>query len=146
MSESVTYQTVESSRELAHANQVWHEVFVVEKGETPSEKAWGSEPGAQVFLAIVEDACVGAAQLTPVEPGLVQIEHVAVLLSHRRRRIGEGIIQAMIGNASSQNLEQIQLSARADAEGFYQKLGFERIGEAYEDFGSPHILMGRHLQ
>jgi predicted GNAT family N-acyltransferase len=141
----VDYQLSKSNAQLSAARKVWTSVFVNELGEVNPEKPWGSEPGAQIFLARDNKITIAAAQLTPITPKVMQIEHVAVLQTHRGNQIGQGLIKAMTEAACVQHIEKVRLSARVEAQTFYQRLGFQAVGEEFEEFGSPHILMEQSL-
>lgn len=141
----LNYRLSQSDSELNAARAVWNNVFVNELGEASPENPWGSELGTQVFLVYEAKTAVAAAQLTPAQADAMLIEHVAVLRPHRGSGIGLGLIQAMIEAARSQHIKQVRLSARTDAQPFYQKLGFKAVSEEFEAFGSPHILMEKDL-
>lgn len=91
------------------------------------------QPGNDVLLATIEGVVVGCLQLTII-PGLSrlgasrgQIEGVRVASSHRGFGIGEALVLDAVARAERAGCSLVQLttdSSRADAQRFYERLGF----------------------
>ena len=50
-------------------------------------------------------------------------------------------MEKVIGDARSAGVEQIVLHSRVTVCGFYDSLGFETVGERFEEVGIPHRKM-----
>jgi predicted GNAT family N-acyltransferase len=61
------------------------------------------------------------------------IGRVAVMKNYRHRHIGRYIMQSLEEHAKMIGFNFVQLSAQCQAKGFYQKLGYEAMGDVYMD-------------
>ena len=115
-----------------------HDVFVIEQGVDAAEEWDGEDAASRHFLA--QDAAgqaVGTARLMPTG----QIGRMAVPKELRRHGIGAKLLAAAIEAARAANHERIFLHAQAHAVGFYERLGFEAIGDPFTEAGITHRLM-----
>ncbi|MEZ9905248.1 GNAT family N-acetyltransferase [Vibrio breoganii] len=69
------------------------------------------------------------------------IGRIAVLISHRGKGIGTSIMKALVDEARLRSFARVYLGAQVHALDFYQKLGFEPIGERYEEVSIEHQTM-----
>jgi predicted GNAT family N-acyltransferase len=69
------------------------------------------------------------------------IGRIAVRREARSQGIGAAIVRELMTAASRRGDPQVELSSQLHAEGFYRRLGFERVGQPYEDVGIPHVTM-----
>ena len=71
-----------------------------------------------------------------------QIRGMAVLENHRKKDFGKALILYSEEQCKNQNVDLIWFNARIEASGFYEKMGYQRIGTAFEipDVGE-HIVM-----
>lgn len=117
-------------------------VFVEEQG-VPEALEWdGLDPSCRHALAVdARGAAIGCARLLPDG----HIGRVAVLASHRGLGIGDALMRRMIALAVELGHTQVEVNAQTHALAFYRRLGFEPVGEAYDDAGIPHQAMRRSL-
>jgi predicted GNAT family N-acyltransferase len=117
-------------------------VFVQEQG-VPEALEWdGLDPDCRHALALDEGGgAVGCARLLPDG----HIGRVAVLASHRGLGIGDALMQRMIALARELGHWQVMVNAQTHALAFYRRLGFEPVGDEYDDAGIPHQAMRRSL-
>ncbi len=92
-----------------------------------------SAQGGRIVVAELDGAVVGCLQLTVIhgvaQLGLTraQVEAVRVASTHRGRGIGAALMRHAIGLAAGMGCSLMQLTtnaARADAQRFYERLGF----------------------
>lgn len=109
-------------------------------GEPLAQAYWdafdaiAAQRGNALLVAEVSGEVAGCLQLTVI-PGLSrtgmtrgQIEGVRVGAAHRGRGIGEALVRAAVERAREHGCGLVQLTtdrARADAQRFYERLGFE---------------------
>jgi ElaA protein len=118
-------------------------IFVVEQ-RSPYPDLDGLDQGAWHLLARLEGKLAGYLRLIPLTgpPLLVRIGRVAVSAYLRRHGIGRMLLEEALRLCSQQYRGLgISLGAQTHLVSFYQALGFEEIGEPYDDFGVPHIEM-----
>jgi predicted GNAT family N-acyltransferase len=89
----------------------------------------------------VEGKAVGTGRLLPDG----HIGRMAVVVEWRRRGIGAGILEALVGEARSRGHAQAIVSAQLQAAEFYRSHGFAAEGKVYEEAGILHQRMTREL-
>lgn len=88
------------------------------------------------------DQPIGTARMIINEAGdTAKIGRVAILKSERGKDYGLLVMQKLIDYAHSNGIFVITLHAQTHAQGFYEKLNFEVIGESFIEDGAPHIRM-----
>ncbi|MCA0042035.1 GNAT family N-acetyltransferase [Celeribacter litoreus] len=115
------------------------EVFVGEQGIPMEEEIDDLDDVSTHLLATDETgAPVGTARV--YEQGEIgKIGRVCVAKSQRGTGLGAKLVQACVDELRSRNhLSTAKLSAQTYAIGFYEKVGFEAVGEEYPDAGIPH--------
>jgi GNAT superfamily N-acetyltransferase len=72
----------------------------------------------------------------------MQVRGMAVLADFQKKGIGEKLIERIIKLAHENKIQLIWFNARKNAVPFYEKLGFQSIGTAFEIEGAgTHYLM-----
>lgn len=89
---------------------------------------------------------VGILLLRDKSAGVLQMKQVAVDESLRGRSIGRRMVEYAETFAAAQGCEEIVLHAREVAVPFYEKLGYAREGERFEEIGIPHYVMSKKLK
>ena len=74
-----------------------------------------------------------------------RIGRMAVDRTLRGSGVGRQVIDALEQAARARGDQRIVLSAQRSAEGFYQRLGYQLVGEPYDEVGIAHIGMARLL-
>jgi predicted GNAT family N-acyltransferase len=132
---------------VAHANwneqherlmQVREQVFVVEQG-VPREL----ERDEFDFAAfhVVADSLDGR----PIGTGRLladgRIGRMCVLLEYRGQGVGASLLAALLEEARRRGHREVTLHAQIHAQKFYEKFGFQSVGEPYEEAGITHLSM-----
>lgn len=73
------------------------------------------------------------------------IGRVAVMADCRGQNMGERVMTALENYGREIGVSEITLSAQMQAKGFYEKAGYENLGDLHYDQGCPHITMKKHL-
>jgi predicted GNAT family N-acyltransferase len=87
---------------------------------------------------------VGAARLRPKDPdvGAVgKVERVAVLAEARESGAGRALMNALEALGRDRGFEQFLLHSQTHAAGFYERLGYDRFGDEFDEAGIPHVKM-----
>jgi ribosomal protein S18 acetylase RimI-like enzyme len=87
-------------------------------------------------------ACAIAWALSPTE---ARIRQMAVDHQNQRRGCGRKLLQAVEGELAGRGFDHFVLHARVVAVGFYEKLGYSRIGSEFSEIGLPHVKMEKWL-
>ena len=112
-------------------------VFIDEQGVPEAEELDGEDAGARHFLA--EDAegqPIGTARLL----GNGQIGRMAVLPEWRKRNVGARLLARAVEAGEEAGLA-VFLNAQIQAQGFYERNGFEAEGEMFLEAGIEHVRM-----
>ena len=137
----------DADREDAFA--VRRTVFVDEQGvDEEIEYDEHDEPGAAAahFVAYDDGAPVGAARLREHEEGVGKVERVAVLAERRGEGVGRELMRAVEREAERREFAKLKLHAQTRVSGFYDRLGYERRGEEFEEAGIPHVEMYKRIE
>lgn len=118
--------------------QIRHAVFVDEQGVPPELEHDEQDADALHLLAMAADGTpVGTARLLPDG----HIGRMAVLAPYRNQGVGTLLLESLITQARQYGLVQVFLNAQLQAVPFYQCLGFQAVGDVFDDAGIPHRRM-----
>lgn len=74
-----------------------------------------------------------------------KMRQVAVRADWQGKHIGQQLIVEAEGLASKRNINRIYLHARKPVVGFYERLGYQKVGRIFEEVGIPHQKMEKQL-
>jgi GNAT superfamily N-acetyltransferase len=110
------------------------------------------DPGTRHFGAFEGTRLVGVATFFPEDcplrpgPRSWRLRGMATLSDMRRRGVGRSLLARGIGEAKASDAALMWCNARVSAQGFYEKLGFVAVGDAFTLPNSgPHYLMIKDL-
>jgi predicted GNAT family N-acyltransferase len=87
-------------------------------------------------------ACAVAIPMSPVE---ARIRQVAVSPVHQNLGLGRKLMRGIEESLRSSGFQRLVLHARTSVAGFYEKLGFARIGEEFMEISIPHVEMKKRI-
>lgn len=117
-------------------------VFIVEQ-QVPESEEWDDDDPVSVHvLATLNREPVGTGRLNPAG----KIGRIAVVAGMRDRGIGTTILRLLLQEAYHRGLREPYLHAQLQAVPFYEKLGFRREGEVFDEAGIPHVRMKHALE
>ena len=114
-----------------------------EEQKVPEENEFdGLDYNCIHFVAYKNEIAVGTARLREKSTGIYKIERVAVLKNERYKGIGKFITLYVVKEAVKiKNLSELILHSQTQVSGFYNRLGFFKIGEIFFEENIPHIKM-----
>jgi len=134
--------------DLEKALAVRRQVFIEEQ-QVPEEieiDQYDQEMTTQHLLAFDHDGNpVGTARFRPYGDGVCKVERVAVLQSQRGTGIGKRIMEAIENEAKQAGYHTLKLNAQTHAQRFYEKLGYEAVGETFMEADIEHVTMIKRL-
>jgi len=122
--------------------QIRFEVFVAEQGVDPSLEVDGRDPECVHVIAYDEDKPIGTGRLLPDG----HIGRMAVLKEHRSKGVGQKILLKLVEAAREKGWKQVELSSQIQAVAFYERFGFQRLGDVYVEAGIDHVDMRLDLE
>lgn len=93
----------------------------------------------------LEEDLVGCLILTPAGSTTVKMRQVAVAEEMQGKGIGRAMVTRSEEIALEHGFTEMVLNARDTAVPFYENLGYERIGEQFEEVTIPHWKMRKEL-
>ena len=123
---------------IADAYAIREDVFVEEQG-IPAELEF-DDMDAQCLHAVAfagNGEAVGTGRLLPDG----HIGRIAVRREARGKGVGAAIVAGLMDQAHARGDAMVALNAQVAAEPFYERLGFERKGEVFDEAGIPHVAM-----
>lgn len=132
-----------SSADFLHAMQIRNEVFVQEQGVPASEEYDGFDDEAKHFIALHEREYAGTARYRRTEKG-IKLERFAVLAKHRRKGVGEALLDAVMSDISrdiEMGKAKIYIHAQTQAIPFWETEGFKVEGDEFIEAEIPHFKM-----
>ena len=88
---------------------------------------------------------VACLVIRPLEDARVKLRQMAVLPERQGRGLGRELVSATIKLLHHDGVEEVELHARNGAVGFYEKLGFVRVGKRFLEVDIPHWRMVRGI-
>jgi len=123
---------------LQQAYAIRETVFVKGQG-VPSALEHEHDDVAHHFLALLDGAPAGASRWRRTENGY-KLERFAVLESGRGRGVATAMIRAVLADLPP-DASYIYLNAQLEAVPVYEKAGFIKKGEPFEEAGILHYKM-----
>ena len=118
-------------------------------------KPWNQPKGSEVneqdgdafhILAEKDEKVIGVGCIHEIEDGVGRIRFMGVDDDYQKLGIGQTIVHKLEEYASTQGWDKIRLWAREGATYFYEKLGYEIVGDGYTIFGViKHKIMEKEL-
>ncbi len=126
------------------AVKIRHEVFVKEQGVPLTAEIDQDEANCVHFVAYEEKTPLGTCRLLPEKNGM-HLQRMAVLKPYRNQHLGKEILLEVERFSKEQHWKKITLHAQISAIPFYEKLGFQTLGEPFLEAGIDHKLMEKNL-
>ncbi|WP_029461906.1 YbgC/FadM family acyl-CoA thioesterase [Serpentinimonas barnesii] len=128
------------------AQRVRTAVFVEEQG-IAREDEWDAADADCLHVVAYNrlGQPVATARLLPAQAGVAKLGRMAVHRVLRGTGVGRNLVSALTQAAQARGDHCLRLSAQRSAQGFYRRLGFETVGQPYDEVGIAHIEMQRRL-
>lgn len=91
------------------------------------------------------DEAIACCRMFPEGPDSWHIGRVAVRKDRRGQHLGEAIMKEAEAALTLRGAKRAALSSQAQAAGFYEKLGYRRVGGEYLEEHCPHVDMEKLL-
>ena len=130
--------TFDNSELMEIAHQIRYVVFVIGQN-CPEELEWEYEEESTHFLVLDNGESVATARHRKTDKGY-KLERFAVLESKREKGYGKIVLKAILDDLSDFK-GLIYMHAQKQVLPFYEKLGFKKEGEEFEEAGIMHFKM-----
>ena len=95
--------------------------------------------------AFDDDDILGCCMLVEMEPGVVRLRQLAVLNNLQGKGVGTAILQFSENLARDLGYNKITMHARKNTVDFFEKLGYQTVGEEFIEITIPHFEMHKEL-
>ncbi|TVT37369.1 GNAT family N-acetyltransferase [Hymenobacter setariae] len=139
-----TASKVSDLRDLDAAFTIREKVFVQGQG-VPADDEYDQhdrQATTRHYLVRVDGQPAGAARWRPTDKG-VKLERFAVLDEFRNQGVGTALVQAVLADvrAEAPDAAQVYLHAQLRAIPLYERTGFQKVGEMFEECDIQHYKM-----
>lgn len=148
----VTIAPIKSEAELFQALAIREVVFIEEQHVPEGIERDEEDASAYHVLAFQGGHAIGTGRLVALaeppsgEPGAWgKVGRMAVLLAHRKARVGSLLLAELEAEARRRGMSGLVLHSQVYAIGFYEKHGYSRVGDVFEEAGIPHLQMRKRL-
>ncbi len=141
----IIIETVNYSEKIKEINAIRTQVFQIEQRVDPKLEFDGKDDTAQHLLAYLDREPVGTARIRILDRDTAKIERLAVLASARGKGIGKKLMEKAVEMAAQHGAKAAVIHAQAYIKDLYCRLGFEPIGEQFEEAGILHVKMKKLL-
>ena len=117
-------------------------VFVDEQGIPEKDEFDAEDADCLHVLVRLNRDPVGTGRLNPAG----KIGRIAVVAGRRGQGIGSQILRELLDTARRVGIREPFLHAQLQAVPFYEKFGFSREGEEFDEAGIPHVRMSLVLE
>ncbi|MFA5223528.1 MAG: GNAT family N-acetyltransferase [Bacilli bacterium] len=118
------------------------DVFLIEQSVPPQDEFDGSDEGQEHLLIYKDQTPIGAIRYTFDEERLVHLSRICTLKQYRGFGYTKKALSFLIEMLLAKTNPLIfTLGAQVQALGFYEKLGFKKVGDVYLDANIPHFKM-----
>jgi predicted GNAT family N-acyltransferase len=97
------------------------------------------------IAAYEDDQMLGCCMLVEEDPQTVRLRQMAVINDLQGKGIGRALMQFAENLARDRGYRRITMHARKNALGFYEKMGYRKIGDEFEEITIPHFVMEKEL-
>lgn len=97
------------------------------------------------IVAFEDERMLGCCMLIEQDPQTVRLRQMAVMNDLQGKGIGKALMQFAENLARDRGYKRITMHARKDASGFYEKMGYRRLGDEFKEITIPHFVMEKEL-
>ena len=135
-------ELVEFQQAMAELRAVRDEVFIGEQNVPADLEHDVLDPlSTHVIARLLDGTPIGTGRLTPDG----HIGRMAVRAPWRGRGAGDALLLALVDQARLRSCADVRLNAQVSAMGFYERHGFQPVGERFMEAGIEHQAMRRTL-
>jgi predicted GNAT family N-acyltransferase len=92
-----------------------------------------------------DDKLEGCCMLVPKDNNTMQLRQMAVVSGLQGKGIGHVLMQFAENIARDRGYKKLIMHARKTAMGFYEKLGYKKVGNEFLEVTIPHYIMEKGL-
>lgn len=106
-----------------------------------TEEYLENEKDTTLIACFKKERLVGCCLLRVISEEVIQLQQMAVATGLQGKGIGKKLIEFAEETAINRGFYKLFMHARKSAVGFYKKLGYEVLGDEFEEVTIPHFMM-----
>ena len=134
----IVVRKVDREGDMAHVYSIRKQVFIEEQ-HCPPEFEWEHEDESVHFLATVNHVPAGTGRWRKTEHG-IKLQRFAVLKEFRGMGVGQALVKAILDDIPT-DADYIYLHGQLKACSLYEKFGFVKEGDEFDEVGIKHYKM-----
>ncbi len=136
---NISVNKIKTIEEKKLAFEIRKLVFVVEQMVDPQEEYDPEDQISVHFIAFVEKIACGTCRWRFKSQNIIKLERFAVLKEFRNTGVGMELLKTCLNDLPY--AEQVILHAQIQVIGFYEKIGFKKVGEEFLEANIRHYKM-----
>ncbi len=104
-----------------------------------------NEKNNLLMAAYEDDEMLGCCMLVEEDSQTVRLRQMAVLNDLQGKGIGRALINFAENLARDRGYQKISMHARQNSIGFYEKMGYKKVGTEFNELTIPHYIMEKKL-
>lgn len=117
-------------------------VFVIERHLAIADEFDDQDTAETIYSVVFDELTpVATARLLIENEQTVRIGRVATLNEYRGKNLGREVVSGLEAFAIEQGYQRSLVHAELTAELFYQKMGYSRVGEPYDEDGVDCVTL-----
>jgi predicted GNAT family N-acyltransferase len=98
-----------------------------------------------LMAAYEDDQMLGCCMLVKEGEDTVRLRQMAVLNDLQGKGVGRVLMQFAENLARDRGYKKITMHARKNSLGFYEKMGYRKVGNEFKEITIPHYVMEKEL-
>lgn len=124
-----------------------YEVLRAPLGMPEGSEEYRAETDCLHLVAVLDGRVIACAMFHGDHPRSGRLLQMAVAVEAQGRGVGRAVVRAVERHVLSElDTHEVRIHARAPVVPFYQRLGYEIIGEPFDEIGIAHRHMRRQLK
>lgn len=121
------------------------QVFTLEQGFAKEVDLDDFDCKSIHILVYVDNKVIATARMFKEDENTFHIGRIAVLKEYRHQGVGSFILSVFEKKAKELGGSKINIGSQIDKAEFYEKCGYKKYGDIFDDAGYPHIMMQKLL-
>nr|AGF93404.1 acetyltransferase, GNAT family [uncultured organism] len=131
---------VKNEEEYRQVRRIREKVFIKEQGISRDCDNDGKDEGATHLIAKLKKEPIGTVRIRNIN-NKAKLERISILKKYRNQGFGEKMVEEAIEYCKKKEVSEIFIHSLIDQKSFYEKIGFEPVGETFSEAGVEHIKM-----
>jgi predicted GNAT family N-acyltransferase len=123
------------------SRMIRREVFIREQGTREREEFDDLDKTCTHLVLYDENRPVACGRLYFMGDKVCVLGRIAVLKASRGQHLGDMLVRMLLDRGMKNGAKRFELSAQVQAQGFYERFGFEAYGGEYKEAKLPHTRM-----